>query len=405
MKIIEKGSSTSPAGFSAAGIACGLKDSGALDLALLVSDRDCTASGVFTRNEIVAAPVVVDRETLAKNRERLRVIVANSGSANAVTGAQGLADARRMQALAAKSIGCTSEQALVLSTGVIGVPLQMEKIASGIAAAANARTGDGGQQAATAIMTTDTYAKHIAISVALPQGEVIIGGMVKGSGMIHPSMATLLAVITTDAAVTPENLQKLLQDAAERSFNRISVDGDTSTNDTLLLLANGASGIEIDAVSQLEFETALNFVSVELAKMVVRDAEGASKFVTIHIAGVASEADARAIGNTIATSPLVKTAFAGSDPNWGRILAAAGRAGVALNPEKIGLWIAAPDGKPLQLVSMGAPTDFAEADAAAIFARDEFNIQLDFGFGIAGTTIWTCDLTHDYITINADYRT
>ena len=405
MRNIEKGSPTSPTGFSAAGIACGLKDSGALDLALLVSDRDCTAAGVFTRNEIVAAPVVVDRETLAQNRERLRVVVANSGSANAVTGAQGLADARRMQALAAESIGCTPEQALVLSTGVIGVPLQMDKIASGIEEAANACAADGGPHAATAIMTTDTYPKHIAVSIALPEGEVIIGGMVKGSGMMHPNMATLLAVITTDAAVSPEDLQKLLQSAADRSFNRISVDGDSSTNDTVLLLANGASGVRIDAASQVEFETALNYVSIELAKMVVQDGEGASKFVTIHIAGVPNEAAAHAIGNTIATSPLVKTAFAGSDPNWGRILAAAGRAGVALEPEKIGLWIAAPDGKPLQLVSNGAATDFAETDAAAIFACDEFNIQLDFGIGIAGTTVWTCDLTRDYVTINADYRT
>lgn len=405
MEAIPTGSVTSPQGFTAAATTCGLKQSGASDLALLVSGRDCTAAGVFTRNEIVAAPVTLDRETLAGNAGRIRAVVANAGNANAVTGKQGMDDARRMQALVAAAVGCAPEQVLVLSTGVIGVPLPMNKVANGIADAQAQLSAGGGPSAARAIMTTDTRPKHLAVQVEIDGQQITVGGMAKGSGMIHPDMATMLAVLTTDAVVPAEQLQEMLEAAVAQSFNHISIDGDTSTNDTVLLLANGASSVVIDEDARGGFETALSYLCVQLAKMIVRDGEGASKLVAIHVAGAPSEADAHAIANTIATSPLVKTAFAGSDPNWGRILMAAGRAGVPLDPAAINLWIAAPDGDPLQLVAAGAPTAFSESEAAEIFAHDEFSIQLDLGLGAAGTTVWTCDLTHDYVTINADYRT
>ncbi|HEX6386091.1 MAG TPA: bifunctional glutamate N-acetyltransferase/amino-acid acetyltransferase ArgJ, partial [Anaerolineae bacterium] len=316
---LQDGSVTSPVGFVAAATACGLKASGRLDLMLVYSGHDCATAAVFTQNQVVGAPVIVNRETLASNRTAIRGIVANAGIANACTGGLGLSNARAMRQLAAEALGCRSEQILVLSTGVIGVQLPMDKVQAGIEAAAGALAPENGRFAAEAFMTTDTRPKHLAVQVELPGGAVTIGGMAKGSGMIHPNMATMLAVITTDAAVSPDLLQSLLQAAVNRSFNRISVDGDTSTSDTVFLLANGASGVAIaDDEAITIFGRGLNHVCTELAKLIVRDGEGASKFVTIHVSGARTEADAHAIAQTIATSPLVKTAFAGSDPNWGR---------------------------------------------------------------------------------------
>jgi glutamate N-acetyltransferase/amino-acid N-acetyltransferase len=256
-------------------------------------------------------------------------------------------------------------------------------------------------------MTTDTRPKHLAVTVELPGGGVVtIGGMAKGAGMIHPNMATMLAVITTDARIAPDVLDGLLDTAVNQSFNRISVDGDTSTNDTVLLLANGASGTAVaDEQSRALFGEGLNFVCAELAKMIVRDGEGATKFVEIQVTGAATDADAHAIANTIATSPLVKTAFAGSDPNWGRILAAAGRAGVLFDQNETGLWVNIPGAERLQLVAEGTPTDYLEADAAYIFAQPEFAVELAVGRGGGTAVVWTCDLSHDYVSINADYRT
>jgi glutamate N-acetyltransferase/amino-acid N-acetyltransferase len=376
-----------------------------LDLVIIFCDKDCTAAGVFTQNQVAAAPVIVDKETLAQGNGRIRAIIANAGNANASTGQPGLANARATQQIAADSLGCEPSQVLLLSTGVIGVQLPMDRMQAGIDAAAARLSPQQGLAAAQAIMTTDTHPKHTAVQIEVPGGKVTIGGMAKGSGMIHPNMATLLGVLTTDARITPNLLQEMLATAVNVSFNRISVDGDTSTNDTILLLANGASGIAISDVDSIkQFQAALNTLCTSLAHMIVRDGEGASKFVEIQVTGAASPSDAHAIANTIATSPLVKTAFAGSDANWGRILAAAGRAGISFDQNQAALWIGANQADELQLVAHGTPTDYQEADAAAIFAQPEFKIRLDIGVGKETAVVWTTDLTHDYVSINADYR-
>ncbi|MBX3059756.1 MAG: bifunctional glutamate N-acetyltransferase/amino-acid acetyltransferase ArgJ [Anaerolineae bacterium] len=409
----KEGSVTSAAGFTAVAVPAGLKKENQLDLALVYSRQDCSCAAVFTTNQVVAAPVIVDRETLAMNNTAVRAIIANAKNANACTGEPGLANARETQRLAAAALGIRPDQVLLLSTGVIGVQLPMGKIRAGVETAveilqregAEAQRG-GGIEAARAIMTTDTRPKHLAVAVELPNGVVTIGGMAKGAGMIHPNMATMLAVITTDAQVAPEVLQTMLGTAVHHSFNRISVDGDTSTNDTVLLLANGASGTAVaNEQSRDLFAEALTFVCTELAKMIVKDGEGATKFVEIQVTGAATDAEAHAIANTIATSPLVKTAFAGSDPNWGRILAAAGRAGIPFDSNQTGLWVGIPGAEQYQLVAQGTPTDYQEADAAHVFAQPEFEIQLQVGMGVGTAVVWTCDLSHDYVSINADYRT
>lgn len=404
--LMRGGSATSPQGFRAAAVACGFKKSGKPDLALLVSEYDCTAAGVFTRNQVVAAPVILDRKTLETNNKRIRAVATNAGNANACTGEPGMVAAKEMQRATAKLFDFDANQVLILSTGIIGVPLPIKKLKTGLRFAAERLDKENGEAAARAIMTTDTRPKHLAVRLDTASGPIIIGGMAKGSGMIHPDMATMLAVITTDAIVPSDNLPDLVQEAVNHSFNRISVDGDTSTNDTVLVLANGASGITLESqVSWSLFAQGVKLVCTELAKMIVRDGEGADKFVEIKITGLEDEEDARAVARTIATSPLVKTALAGSDPNWGRILAAAGRAGVFFDQGLVSLWIRNFDKPRLQLVHQGIPTEYAENEAAAIFSRPEINIHLDLGKGPAEVTVWTCDLTHNYVTINADYRT
>ncbi len=405
MNFVTDGSVTSPKGFRAAAAACSLKPAGELDLALLASERDCTAAGVFTRNQIVAAPVIVSRETLAAGRSRIRGVVVNSGNANACTGELGMAAAREMQRLAAEQIACDPAQVLVLSTGVIGVLPDLGKLQRGITDAAGRLAAGGGAAAARAIMTTDTHPKQIAVQVELPGGVVTIAGMAKGAGMIHPNMATMLGVFATDAAVPAALLQDCLTAAVEQSFNRISVDGDTSTNDAVLLLANGASSVALhDPPSVAAFSQALSQVCAELARMIVRDGEGATRLVELLVTGARSEGDALQVANTVATSPLVKTAIAGGDPNWGRILAAAGRAGVPLDPNRIVLSIGTAESQ-LRLFAAGVPLDYREPDAHAIFSQPEFQVRLDLGLGDQQVTVWTCDLTHEYVTINAHYRT
>ncbi len=408
MKTLADGTVASPTGFVAGAAICGLKESGNLDLAIVASDRDCTAAGVFTRNQVVAAPVVLGRETLAANNGSIRGVVANSGNANACTGQPGVMAAREMQRSAADALCCVPAQVLVLSTGVIGKQLDVEKVRRGIVTASADASARGGAAAARAIMTTDTRPKTLAVQVELPGGTVTLGGMAKGAGMIHPNMATLLGVLTTDAAVQASELEALFAMAVDSSFNLISVDGDTSTNDTVLLLANGASGVvvaEPDAVAV--FSRALIAVCVKLAQMIVRDGEGASKFVELVVTGGRVEAEARAIARTIASSPLVKTAFAGSDPNWGRILAAAGRAGVLLDQSRLALWVSTgtADGPHMQLVARGKSLEYLESAAARVFSQPEFRVHLDLGLGDGKATAWTCDLTHEYVSINADYRT
>lgn len=402
---IPDGSTTSPQGFTAGTAAAAIKYKERLDTAVLFSTTPCTAAGLFTKNQVIAAPVIVCRETLAANASDIRAIVANAGIANACTGAPGLANARQTQQLAAAALAIPAASVLVLSTGVIGMQLPMDRLGAGIAAASQQLDAAHGPAAAQAIMTTDTHPKTAAVTITLPEGTVTIGGMAKGAGMIHPNMATMLAVVSTDAAVAPDLLHDMLVTAVNTSFNRISIDGDTSTNDTILLLANGAANVAITPANRAAFQEGLTQLCTTMAQMIVRDGEGASKFVAIEVRGTADDAAAHAIANTIATSPLVKTAFAGSDANWGRILAAAGRAGVAFDQNEVDLWIGADTAVTLQLVASGTLTAYAEADAAAIFAQHDITVQLTVGNGNGRSTVWTSDLTHEYVSINADYRT
>lgn len=354
---------------------------------------------------MAAAPVQIDREILAKHAEHIRAVVANAGIANACTGPAGMAVARQAQAATAAAVGCRPGQVMLLSTGLIGVPLDLARFEAGLAKAHAALSPEGGSAAARAIMTTDTRPKHLALRTELHKGEITFGGMAKGSGMIHPDMATLLAVITTDASVPQPQLQRMLSQAAESTFNRISVDGDTSTNDSLLLLANGASGVKMDSDDLPAFQAALDTICRKLAEAVVRDGEGATKFVRIEVTGAASESDALMAARTIATSPLVKTALAGSDPNWGRIVAAAGRSGADIDPTHLALWIGLGETADFPLVTSGIPTGYSEDRAGAIFSNQEISIRLDLGVGSAQGSYWTSDLTHEYVEINSAYHT
>lgn len=406
MEWFSEGTVTTPAGFQAGTAACGIKKSGDLDIALVYSDRECAVAAVFTQNQVVAAPVIIDRTSLKQNGHRVRAVVANSGNANACTGQPGLENARGTQQITADLLNIRSDEVLLLSTGVIGVQLPMAKVAQGVQEAVGNLSVEGGPYAAQAIMTTDTYAKHAAVRVDLSGGPVMIGGMAKGVGMVHPNMATVLGLFTTDADIPSELLTSMLKSAVNKSFNRVTVDGDTSTNDTVLLLANGASGLGIrDEESAAVFQEGLDAICSGLAKMLVRDGEGATKFVEISVTGAPDDRAARAVVSTIATSPLVKTAFAGSDANWGRILAAAGRAGVPFDQDRTRLWVGINRANELQLVAEGTPTNYLEADAAAIFAEPAFKILLDLNAGRGSATMWTSDLSHGYVTINADYRT
>lgn len=408
------GSVSSPAGFLAAAGHAGLRKTSQPDVALVVSHTPCSAAGMFTTNQVVAAPVTVCRETLASHANHIYGVVANAKNANACTGEPGLTNARLMQQLAAQAAAdqlnmpeLTAEHFLVLSTGVIGQQMPMDKIATGIAAASQKLSSEGGLDAAKAIMTTDTFAKHLAVQVQLQDGLVTIGGMAKGAGMIHPNMATMLALLTTDAQISAPLLQGLLHHAVTQSFNCVSVDGDTSTNDTILILANGQSGVGLGSAADVEtFQTALNGLTLTLAKMIVQDGEGATKLVEVCVQGAPDVVAAKQVANTIATSPLFKTALAGHDPNWGRILAAAGRAGVPFAQAQAALWVQATADSPrLQLLTAGTPTNYLESEAAAIFALPEFTIILDLGAGNGSARVYTCDLTADYVRINADYRT
>jgi len=390
------------AGFHTAATACGLKPSGNLDLGLVWSEGPCSAAGVFTTNRVQAAPVHVCRETLAAAAGRVRGVLYNSGCANAVTGERGLTDARRMRELAAAAIDAKPDELLVLSTGVIGKFLDMGKLASGITALRSHSALRAAGDAARAIMTTDTRAKLAFSPLVLPGGRTTIAGFAKGAGMIHPNMATMLSVITTDARIEPARLDRALRSAVERSFNRISVDGDMSTNDTVLVLASGASGAVVDDAGEPEFTGALTEVCVSLARQVARDGEGATRLVELRVTGGATDAQAHRVGDAIACSPLVKTAIHGNDPNWGRILAAAGYSGEAIEPDRVGLWFGDGD---VQLLDRGLPVAFDAARASALLQQDPAIIHLDLGLGTASAVVWTCDFSAEYVRINADYTT
>ncbi len=396
-----------PLGFTFAGVAAGIKKNGAADLALIVSERPCTAAAVFTQNRFPAAPVLYDRQLVAENSAGLRGVVINAGCANACTGDEGLADAAQMAAEAELATGLPPRTCGVMSTGVIGVRLPMDKIRAGVRLAAAQLAADGWEAASRAIMTTDTRPK-----VAFREVDgVRLFGMCKGAGMIHPNMATMLAAIITDAAIVPAALDQALRSAVEVSFNSISVDGDTSTNDTVLVLANGAAGgHELRSQTDLApFTAALTALCTDLAQQIVRDGEGATRFITIRVIGAASHADARQAAKAIANSPLVKTACYGGDANWGRILCAVGYSGAAVEPARTDLWIAAGTGDhggtPLQLVAGGRPLHYPEAEASAIFAGPEITVVVGLGLGDGEATVWTCDLSHGYVDINGHYRT
>ena len=391
-------------GFAAAGVACGLKQSGNPDVALVVASGPATAAGTFTTNRVQAAPVVLDREVLARSADCVRAVVANSGCANAVTGERGMEDARAMAALAASAVGCNPSEVLVLSTGVIGVHLDMDKLGRGIAAAARELRPEGALDAARAILTTDTRPKLAAGSAELEGGRVRVSGFAKGAGMIHPDMATMLAVVTTDAVVAPATLDAALRRAVALSFNRLSVDGDMSTNDTVLLLASGTSGVRVTDGDLPAFAGALTATCASLARHIARDGEGATRLVEITVTGASSEREAHVVADAIARSLLVKTALHGGDPNWGRILAAAGAAGIAIDPDRLALTFG---GEPdtVALVADGRPLAFDRAAAAAMLRRDPVMIRVDLGRGADQATVWTCDLSADYVSINADYTT
>ncbi len=392
-----------PAGFRLAGVHCGIKsDPRKEDLALVICDEPATAAGVYTQNLVCAAPVLLDRRRTPS--DRIRALVIDSGNANACTGRRGLDDARQMAQLAARACGAEEDQALVLSTGIIGEFLPMDRIARGVADAAG-RLGTGQSHlvaAARAMMTTDTVHKLAGRAVTLAGGQVQITGMAKGAAMIGPNMATMLGVILSDARLRAEDAQAALLRAVDRSFNCISVDGHMSTNDSVLLLASGAAAEDALCGQDLEtFSAALEEVSIELARAIPHDGEGATHLVTIEVTGCADRQAAHQIAKTVADSPLVKTAVAGADPNWGRIVSAAGYAGVPFDPAEVGLVV---NGIPLY--RQGAPLAF-DAAAAAESIRDnhETSIVLSFREGRASARFWTSDLTAEYVRLNADYHT
>jgi glutamate N-acetyltransferase / amino-acid N-acetyltransferase len=394
------GGITAPRGFRASGSSAGIKASGAPDLALLVSDAAAAAAAVFTTNRAQAAPVIVSREHLAASGGSARAVIVNSGCANACTGDEGMRAARRMAAETSRLVGCPIHEVLVASTGVIGVTLPIDRIVAALPEAYSRLSDDQGAAAARAIMTTDPFPKEAAAEVDVGDGIVRIGGMAKGSGMIEPMMATMLGFLTTDAAVPPPLLARALREAVDESFNAITVDGECSTNDSVMLLANGTSGMAIDERSYAAFARGLHAVCLELALGIVRGGEGATKLVTVTVTGAASSVEARRAAKAIANSPLVKTAIHGGDPNWGRLIAVAGRANVAFDLSHAAVTIGS-----TTLFRNGRPYDEAAADAAVYLKGSDIAVSVDLGAGSAASTVWTCDLSAEYVRINAEYRT
>ncbi len=390
-----------PLGFRYAARAAGIKKAGRLDLALIVADRPAVCAGTFTSNRVVAAPVVLSRERIASGC--CQAVLVNSGNANACTGAQGLADARRCTALAAGALGIAEELVAVCSTGVIGVPLPMARFEEQIAPLAAELSAEGAEAVSRAIMTTDAFAKTATRKVTIGGRECRLAGLAKGAGMIHPDMATMLAFVMTDASLDAALAGELLRRAVSRTFNRITVDRDTSTNDTVLLLASGAAGapdLAADQTGCAAFAAALEEVLQELAKMIVRDGEGATRLVRIQVDGARSEADALTVARSVATSALVKTAFFGADANWGRIIAAAGYAGVELDQEKIAIRF---DDVPIVANGLGLGAA-QEALATAVLKQPEYTVTVDLGLGSGSAWYYTSDLGYEYVRINADYR-
>ena len=392
---------TFPKGFKAAGVKAGIKKSGNLDLALIYTEKEAAVAGVFTKNAVAAAPVIVSREVVKGGKAH--AIVANAGCANACTGETGLANARKMAALAAAEVGCAPDEVLVGSTGIIGVNLPMDKLEAGIKAAAAELSEDGSKNAGNAIITTDTYSKACSCEVEIGGQAVRFGAIAKGSGMIQPNMATMLCYITTDANISSQLMQKALSEIVEVSFNMISVDGDMSTNDTVLVLANGASGAAEITYGSPEYEkfyATLKEICQELSKRIAADGEGATKFLTINVSGTKTFEDAKTVAMSIAKSPLVKTAFFGEDPNWGRVICAVGYAGIPMVPEKTVIKFG---GVPVYANGLGA--EFNEDDIHKVMAEHDIVIDVEMGMGDAQATVWSCDFSYEYVKINGEYHT
>jgi glutamate N-acetyltransferase/amino-acid N-acetyltransferase len=394
-----------PSGFQFAAVKAGLKPSGKPDFAIAVADESASAAAMFTGNRVVAAPIIVGREHLVQSHGRVKGVAVNAGNANCATGEAGIATCREVCVHAAAAFNCTPEEIFPSSTGIIGVPLPGEKLIAALpeVKAALGKTSGHFDQFAHAILTTDTRRKVSARHFAVDGKQVKIVATCKGAGMIHPQLvphATMLAYMFTDAAIEPSELQTLLRSSVELSFNRISIDGDTSTNDTVLLLASGASGVAIDA-NHADFRTALAAVCTDLAKQIVADGEGVTHVVELRIEGAPSDTDALQVARSIAHSPLVKTAWAGNDPNWGRILAAIGYSGVAIDPGKIGIWFG-----DHEICRAGGRSPLMDEHAAHLHLKQsEYHVRIDLGIGAGVCRFWTCDLTKEYVDINADYST
>ena len=412
LTVIEGGGITSAKGFKASGVHAGFrKNPGRLDLALLVADEPATCAATFTQNVFCAAPVTVSRQHLnGVSYGTARALVVNSGTANAATGSVGLESARRTAEIVGEAVGCPANEVMVASTGVIGQQLHMPTFETGVPLAYAALSQAGGADAARAIMTTDTHPKQRAVSfpgndIGYTGATFTVGGMAKGSGMIMPDMATMIGAVTTDAPLSPEALHYALVSAVKRSFNKVTVDSDTSTNDCCFLFASGtavrtARLFQPGTPAFLAFQHALDAVCGMLARDMAADGEGATKLVTVRVAGAADDAQADAAARTIANSPLVKTAIFGHDCNWGRIAGAVGRSGAQFRQEDVSIDIMG-----LPVLRAGLPVPFSEEEALRRFERPEIDIEVDLGAGTARTVIWTCDFSHEYVTINGDYRT
>ena len=394
-KAITSGTVTSPQGFLAGAVKASIKSQEKLDLAILCSEKPCVAAGVFTANAIKAAPVILSQKHL-KNRSA-QAIVVNSGCANACTGDSGMADAVEMARSVAEKVGLSPEDVLVASTGVIGVPLPMDRVRAGIRKVA--LTKEGGHELARAMMTTDNFPKEMAIFVESKLGRFTIGGVAKGAGMIHPDMATMLCFLTTDAAVDARFLKLALQKAVNVSFNMITIDGDTSPSDTVVILANGLAGTEtINSRNDELFQKALDEVCLHLAKCVARDGEGATKLIEVAVEGAVNEAQARLAARTIASSPLFKAAVHGNDPNWGRIVAALGRSGAKVNESKLDVYL-----NDVCVMKQGSPVPFGKQELSTSLSGREVSVRLYLNLGEGKATAWGCDLSEEYVTINSAY--
>ena len=392
---------TYPKGFQASGVKAGIKKSGNLDVAVIYTEKKAAVAGTFTKNAVAAAPVHVSKAVVATHTAH--AIVANAGCANACTGAQGEADAAAMQKIAADALGCTSADVIVGSTGIIGQLLPMDKVERGIHAAVKALSSDGSVDAGNAIITTDTYSKAGATSVMIGGKEVRFGIIAKGSGMIRPDMATVLCFITTDADIDGVLLQDALSEVIEHSLNMISIDGDMSTNDMAIVLANGAAGNLKITEKNADYETfkeTLLAVCQGISEKIAADGEGATKFITVHVKGAKSFVDAKTVGMSVANSPLVKTAFFGEDPNWGRVICAVGYAGVPMNPNHTTVKFG---GIPVYADGMGVSYD-ADALRTVMTAHD-IVVEIDLKNGTEEAKVWTCDFSYEYVKINGEYHT